>query len=464
MSSASAISLSEENSPLSITCSGKLQLQLTNTDQQTFWGIVNRSIPIEQDTSTVTDDESVRQKFVWQKGRLELQKELLMFEDRYFPTKEAAIRYADETGYTTQQIQAIPMQNARLKITDEVGGVQYLQLPVRASGKNSIVIDGKETGFDGELIISATDNGLQLCNLVSMEDYVAGVVPNEIGNNAPMEALKTQAVTARTHALSLLLMNRHLGDGYDLCCNTHCQVYKGKYLVDTAIIKSVTSTADSVMLYNNYPADAVYHSSCGGKTEANQNAWNGKPIAFLQGVTCHPQADSLDLTLEENSIQWLNMESEQNGMSSWEKRSEEWSRSISRATLEMNSGVHNPRYLRVLRRGVSGRILRLKISGDSELNVEGEFRIRKVFGGLPSSFFYISNGILSQGNVYTLNSEIKIIGKGFGHGVGLCQVGALQKARNGWVWHDIVSSYYPGVSYSADWLPSYIPTQHEEDN
>jgi stage II sporulation protein D len=80
-----------------------------------------------------------------------------------------------------------------------------------------------------------------------------------------------------------------------------------------------------------------------------------------------------------------------------------------------------------------------------------------MFGSLPSSYFYISNSKNDGDNTYNLSETIALKGKGFGHGVGLCQVGTLQKARADWKWEDILKLYFPGVTFSKDWLAKQTP-------
>jgi len=451
ISSTGNINIGETGSPLAKLLNGDVSLQLVASDDQDMLGLINKAEVISADSIKQYPDANIRERFIWQDGKLAIQYEKLTFEDKYFTSKGAAESYAAQTGYPKQQISYIPMQNASLKVSPQNGEAFYYQLPVKLSAMDNILFNGIKNDYNGTFIIKSIQGKLVVTNLVDIENYVAGVVPNEIGNSAPEEALKAQTVAARTHAISLLLQNKHVGDGYDLCNGTHCQVHKGNYLRETQIDKAVLDTKGIVMLYEDKIADGVYHSSCGGKTESNQNAWSGKAIPYLQGVACNPELDSLDLSNETNAINWINTNELSSNMASWEKRSEKWEKTLSKNSLQMNSGVRNPRSITILHRGVSGRIMRLKITGDNEEIIRGEYRIRQILGSLPSSFFYIANGIRVN-NSYSLADEISIKGRGSGHGVGMCQVGALQKARAGWIWQDILLFYYPGILFSDDWL------------
>lgn len=433
--------------------SNKLVLELVNEKSELVWGILNRAQRFDPTLEDKSEDLNLRNRFAWENGKLTIIREKLVFEDKYFNTRSDAEKYAQETGYPIKQVQSIPMHNARMRAVSDKGKINYLQLPVEIRCASSISFNENEIKYHNTRFwVKQVKDILQVTNLVALESYLCDVVPYEIGHEAPTEALKAQAVAARTHSVSLLLMNRHLDDGYDLCQGTHCQVYKPGLPVPERIISAVTDTEGLVMIYEDRIADGVYHSCCGGKTENNQSAWNGKPIPYLQGVACCSELEELDLTSETNAVQQLETQTDTTGMTSWEKRSASWERTISRQSLASDLKVKNLHAMKILRRGNSGRILKLKLIGSNEVTIEGEYKIRQALGGLPSSFFYVKNGRKTSATTYSLPEKITVKGKGFGHGVGLCQVGALRKARSGWLWQDILTTYYPGVAISGDWL------------
>jgi len=446
------IQIQEIGSTLSGEFFGNIKLEIIAQDEQKMWGLIHHTVIVNPDSMQNFKYENIREKFIWQDGKLAIQYERLYFEDKYFSTLDAVEKYASETGYSTKQISSIPMQNASLKVTYNSNKTRFYQLPVQIVFGSDVSFNQQTYSYCGVFLVKPVRGELSLTNSLDIENYVAGVIPNEIGNLAPEEALKVQAVAARTHAISLLLQNKHINDAYDLCNATHCQVFKGNHLQSEEVQKSVLDTKNVVMFYDGRIADAVYHSSCGGKTETNQGAWFGKPIPFLQGVACFPELDSLDLSVEENSVKWIETKTDTSEMTSWEKRSQSWEKTISRANLEKASNVRGLHSMKVLSRGFSGRIIKLKLIGLNEVSIEGEYKIRQAFGGVNSSFFYIQNGKRSNITIYALPENIIIKGKGFGHGVGLCQVGALQKARAGWLWQDILSYYYPGTVLATEWL------------
>ncbi len=438
-------------------------LELAEGESEFAWGILNRTEQVGDENLSDLEDMNLRKTLGWENGRLDVKKEKLIFENKYFSNRAEAENYAKETGYPLKQIIAIPMQNARMKFTDLTGKIKYINLPARLFFPGSVRFNDLDlTSHEGAFTVKAIDNKLVVTNLVSMDYYLSHVLPYEIGPEAPYEALRAQAVAARSHSISLMLMNRHTDDGYDVCSGTHCQVYKPGQPVSVNIIAAVDSTNNEVMVYGERIADGVYHSNCGGWTESNQNAWNGTAIPYLQGVACNAEADTVNLSDEPAAHNWVNQVRATTAMASWERKSENWDRTVSRSQLEANTGVSNLKSLQVLKRGASGRILKLKLSGSKDIVLEGEYQIRRAFGGLPSSFFIISNGTRKGGATYQLLPEITVKGRGAGHGVGMCQVGALQKAREGWSYRQILEYYYPGVSLNSTWLRSDFTAEPSE--
>jgi len=261
-------------------------------------------------------------------------------------------------------------------------------------------------------------------------------------------------VAARTHALSLLINNRHKADGYDLCSSTHCQVYKGKYLQNEAVRNAVRDCGSEALFIGGNIADATYHSSCGGKTDASSVVWKGKPVSHLNGITCIAEADSLDLSRERFARQWIDARISNEGMSSWERGALSWEKSISLGKLADNVGLSYINKIVITSRGRSGRITAMKFLGDREVKLENEYKIRQAFDNTLSSFFYIKGAYSESGDDVVINpkASLQLKGKGAGHGVGMCQVGALRMAREGKSYKEILQHYYPGTELKYDWM------------
>lgn len=446
------IVVSENDGLISRTFSGEISVSIVNPEATMYYGILER-----RDTANEAEFDTLAvpmESFVWEQNQLKIKRELLHFLPQSFSEKQAADEYAACQNIPLSKVMEVHVINSTVKLVDKAGEVCYLETPLRISSAGDLFINGNSLGFTGDFIIKTVKRKLLINHYLPLESYLAGVVQNEIGNSSPVEALKAQTVAARTHALSLLINNRHKADGYDLCNGTHCQVYKGKYLQNKMVISAVEDCAAEVLLANGVIADATYHSSCGGKTDASSAIWKGKPVKHLNGVTCIAEADSLDLSSEVDARKWIDTKIEVAGSSSWERGAMAWEAFISAKELAKNAGIAYINRIEIGQRGRSGRILSLKLIGDKTVNLESEYKIRQAFGNLYSSFFYISGSYrLDEGVVQiTPKSSLQIKGKGSGHGVGMCQVGALQMARYGLSYQEILAHYYPDTIISKGWM------------
>jgi SpoIID/LytB domain protein len=446
---AGQVSVSEQMSPISRTLKTDLDIRFANPATDNLWGFLNRSEPWQDGSDGV-----LREYFAWEDSCLVIKRENLVFEGTTFPDLDKARRYARETGIPDKQIQSIPITNATVKITSAESPDSYFETPLLIHSDAPLYIGGVKLGFSGDFILKAVGGSLVLTHLLPLEEYIAGVIQNEIGSNAPPEALKAQSVAARTHALGLLLYNRHTSDGYDLCNTTHCQVYKGKHLLNEVILAAVGETAGEVLVSEGKIADATYHSACGGKTDSSAAIWNGTPLPFLQGVTCIEAAQDLDLSQEASARRWISTPLDFPGMSSWERSALSWQTSISSQALARNVGLSWIERIVINKRGSSGRITDMSFYGSGTARLTSEYKIRQAFGGAKSSFFYINGPYTQARNGGTLiypGSTIVLHGRGSGHGVGMCQVGALRMAREGSDYRSILSHYYPGTITYSDW-------------
>ena len=439
---ANTLSITEESGFFSRELQDKLSFRSLPGAVESRFGIVDW---IEETDSGSDDIAIINEFFAWEDGHLVIKQERHYFLDQSFSDKARALEYAAALDCPPDRVQEIPIVNSRIQVVDRDAKEHYFESPIRIFCEQLWLDD---MVYEGEFILRVVDDRLVLNHLLPLEEYIAGVVPNEIGNYSPDEALKAQAVAARSHAVSLLLYNRHKKDGYDLCSSTHCQVYKGKYLRNEAIEDAVQATASQIMIVEDRVADATYHSSCGGKTDSSRAIWNGAYIPHLSGSVCIPEADSFDLSNETGASRWIDSPVDTSNMSSWERGTLSWERSISSSELARNLGIKNIRSIRIIKRGESGRILSLMINDTHRL--DGEYRIRQAFGMLPSSFFYF-RGHQSKTIIYP-GQSITLKGRGSGHGVGMCQVGALRQARSGETYTDILQVYYPNTLLSNTWI------------
>ncbi|MDP8227494.1 MAG: SpoIID/LytB domain-containing protein [Candidatus Celaenobacter polaris] len=333
----------------------------------------------------------------------------------------------------------------------------YLRAPIRIESSAPITVENvprsnfwnpvefvtREYESDLRVII----NQIGKMNLIAQsnfENYVAGVIPNEIGTDSPMEAMKAQAIAARSEALFKVLNGVHKDDGFDLCASVHCQVFSGITDINAVTESAVENTRGIVGVYKGNIINAVYSTSCGGRTETSSNAWSGKEVPYLTSIYDGKGSSSYDLTQNYYAEKWIkdpqpvfcNVEDEK----SWVRKTYTWEKKYTLSNFQrmMNDKANFGAYVgyEVLKRGESGRIIKMKLKGShGELLLDNELLIRQTLGGLRSSLFYI-----------TKDSEyIRIIGRGSGHGVGMCQIGAINMAKQGYTYEQILKHYFKGI-------------------
>jgi stage II sporulation protein D len=280
-------------------------------------------------------------------------------------------------------------------------------------------------------VLPAEGARLTVVNVVPLEEYLRGVVPNELAPEAfpQVEAQKAQAVAARSYALA------HLGDyasrGYDLCATPACQVYRGTESEHVLSDRAVAETRGVVASWRGRPIHAFYTSTCGGHTEDGTAVFeDGAP--YLRGVAC-PAGDDPEGRRPERGR-------------SWEVRlgPDQAARRIARY-----GDVGRVLDLVPTRVGVSGRVVELRIVGsDGELALRGQ-RVRLGLG-LRESLFVVHREEGPGGEV----ERFVFRGRGWGHGVGLCQFGAATMARSGASFDAILKHYYTGVAVAALGAPA----------
>ncbi len=281
-----------------------------------------------------------------------------------------------------------------------------------------------------------------LVEKVSMPSYLAGVVPHEIGSSAPLAALSVQAILARTWALAN--SHRFLIDGYHLCSDTQCQVYKDPQVATQRIKTAIRSTAGQYLSWNNKPIHAVYHASNGGVMASAPEAWSVDSRPYLRTQLDGPQEwkKTFALPLNKNSVVRSLLAKIEGPYGSNHSRFR-WTRIFNADELKLKLNSFKlankvPSRITVLGRGPSGRVLGLEIvSADNQLRRLLKLdEIRRVLRELPSTLFVVNE--LKEG-VWQFS------GGGFGHGVGLSQAGAIDLARRGWDAAKILKHYYPGA-------------------
>jgi stage II sporulation protein D len=272
----------------------------------------------------------------------------------------------------------------------------------RPTFKTRINEQKKDGIYYESLHVNAQENLLQLVNKVSIERYVSRVVQAEVGYGAAEEYYKIQSIICRTYAIRNL--ERHAIDGYDVCDNMHCQVYSGQKFPTNEVVKATAATSGLIMLSKN--SDLIlsaFHANCGGQTANSEDVWK-EERSYLKSVT-----DTFCLS----------------------SRSATWEKTIPTATFFSQLGWSNAEDLTDWKWNTEER-KRYFVCGKDSIQTS---KMRRLLG-LRSAFFDVK---IEDGSAY-LN------GKGYGHGVGLCQQGAMKMAESGYSYSQILGYYYKGVS------------------
>ena len=337
--------------------------------------------------------------------------------------------------------------------------------------------------YRGMLTFSVNSSSMTGVNIIGLEEYLYGVVPSEMPKSYDAEALKAQAVAARTYAMTKL--GAHAGSGYQLCDTTACQVYKGYSNEADATTAAVDATAGEVACYNGSPIEAVFSASTGGYTESSENVWN-TAVPYLRAVP----------------------EPGEYGDNSWTK-----TLTLDELTALLQAKGENigtAKDIVITKISTGGRVQELQIVGTSGTKTLTKEAIRTYFssacGTLPSKMFTINGkggtvtggtstsakgglllaaarqgivakteGALSYLNgkklsvdvdaaqsaqntdngayaVYSVsistvaNGKFVFSGSGSGHGVGLSQKGAQGMAQMGYDYKEILRHYYTGIT------------------
>jgi stage II sporulation protein D len=291
--------------------------------------------------------------------------------------------------------------------------------------------------YRGILALLRDRTGLTVVNRVPMEAYLLGVVSAEMGRRAPAEqqAVRAQAVVSRTYALRNL--GRWRAEGFDLYATVFDQVYAGAGSETPEGREAVESTRGQVLAWNGAPIDAFFFSTCGGRTETGVDVFRGANVPYLQSVSDENPSGTAYCSISPR-YRWR----------------EEWTGEGLRGVLRRSvpgvlsveaSRVDEVRDLRIVSRTASGRVgLLTVVLGRESLDVDGP-KVRRVLrtpgGELLRSTAFTLDVRKSGGRITRLIAD----GGGNGHGVGLCQWGAVGRARAGQDYQQILSAYYGGT-------------------
>jgi len=317
-----------------------------------------------------------------------------------------------------------------------------LSLHALSSNQGYFFAREEDRAYRGILEISPRPgNGFQVIDRVTMEGYLAGVLPAEMPPLWPLEAQKAQAVVARTYALSKI--GRHNPEGFDVCDSVHCQVYRGGGAESPRSTEAVDATAGWVLKKGGKPVPVVFSAQCGGHTQDYEEAWGYE--APVVGVADYAGDENRDLEFPLSP--W--------GVERWVRgdpaaycrtpdlpgyQNHRWAWEVSAEDLQKRAGaIGRLKRLKVTRRTTAGFVQRLVVEGaEGQKEVKGD-AIRRFLGGVRSNLLWIE----PQFNLEGWPTGFIIYGGGWGHGIGMCQVGCLGLAKVGKDYKAIVRHYFP---------------------
>lgn len=316
--------------------------------------------------------------------------------------------------------------------------------------------------FRGGIRILKRD-GLTVINDVPLEEYVSSVISSEMSAGCPLELLKAHAVISRswlccpqngaagnvsirTDDEIVRWYGREAHRDFDVCQDDHCQRYQGITKAHTpTVAASVNATAGQMLVYkgeNGEICDARFSKCCGGITEEYRSAWEDRDVPYLtslyDGEDDLVYCNTRDRNLLSQILPGFDLETQD--FYRWTvSYSPEEIRDLVKARLNEDLGLITS--MEPLSRGPGGRIIRLRISGEKKSLIVGkELEIRRA---LSTSHLYSS-----AFEVERSGSNFVLKGTGWGHGVGLCQIGAAVMASRGWPYEKILSHYYAATSLS----------------
>jgi len=345
--------------------------------------------------------------------------------------------------------------------------------------------------FRGALKLIVENDKLTAVNVISVEDYLISVISSEMSATASAELLKAHAVISRSWLLAQIQKNKEIEDtkseyvafsetkdecikwydredhvNFDVCADDHCQRYQGITRASTKNVElAVEATAGQVLMSEDKICDARFSKCCGGAVEEFQYCWEDVKHPYLVKLRDDKSGIPLpDLTLETEAEKWIrtfpdafcnttdkkilsqvlnNYDQETTNFYRWKVS---YTQKELSELIQERSGVDYGEIIDLIpvERGVSGRLVKLKIVGTKRtLTIGKELEIRRT---LSTSHLYSSAFIVEKENIMNgIPEKFILIGSGWGHGVGLCQIGAAVMGEKGFTYDQILLHYYVGA-------------------
>lgn len=308
--------------------------------------------------------------------------------------------------------------------------------------------------FNGTFSVKVVGGKVLLINHIPLEKYITSVISSEMSGDCPIELLKAHAIISRSWLMAQISgkkpegkpiitddeictwYDREAHDLFDVCADDHCQRYQGiTKTYNPNVEKAVAATRGMFLTYNGEMCDARFSKCCGGKSETFENCWQPVHYNYLESVEC-PYCNTDDAALLKTILNDYDQQSKD--FYRWDKT---LSQSVLQELLKTKTGIDFGTITDIvpLERGASGRITRLKIVGTKCTKIFGkELEIRRILSQthLYSSWFDVEK---KDGSTFVLH------GSGWGHGVGMCQIGAAVMASKGYKYDEILRYYYKNV-------------------
>ena len=381
-----------------------------------------------------------------------------------------------------------------LSFTPQQGASAFFELKDVTIGINFHWERKEVQKFKGELKIIIEGEQLTAINVISIEEYLTSVISSEMSATASLELLKAHAVISRSWLLNKLRVengewrvtvqpdsaahsplstlhsqfikwyDHEAHRNFDVCADDHCQRYQGITRASTPqAIEAVSATRGEMLMYKGAICDARFSKCCGGAFEEFQNCWeNVKHPYLIRQRDSKTEKQLPDLTIEAEADKWIrtspvafcNTQDKKilsQVLNNYDQETADfyrWKVSYSQQELSelihQRSGIDFGQIIDLIpvERGTSGRLVRLKIVGTLRTLIIGkELEIRRT---LSTSHLYSSAFVIDKEYGDELPSRFILTGAGWGHGVGLCQIGAAVMGEQGYKYEEILSHYYPG--------------------
>ena len=414
-------------------------------------------------------------------------------------------------GVPYEGIQKVNYRDGKIWLNDELVDEETLVFnPVRyheASFELNDVTIGiqfhwerkEDQTFKGSLEIMIEDDQLTAINILPLEDYLISVISSEMSATSNVELLKAHAIVSRSWMLAQTQKSNSLKAtekiyqsisetpeeyirwydredhlNFDVCADDHCQRYQGITRQSTKIVEQAVAETRGMLLMNNDKiCDARFSKSCGGISETFENVWEPEVHPYLQSIIDNPtlsEGFNADLTNEEAAQKWIRNAPEafcnthdkevlSQVLNDYDQETTDfyrWKLTYQQADLaELISRKSGRNFGAILdlipvERGLSGRLIKLKIVGSKlTLTIGKELEIRKT---LSESHLYSSAFVVNKQNITDgIPGEFVLTGAGWGHGVGLCQIGAAMMGAKGYKYDRILLHYFRGASISKEY-------------